>query len=127
MRKQYLVFKILIAAVWLINGLFCKVLNLVPRHQQIVANILGVDHARNLTLLIGFSEIAMAVWILSGIKPKLNAITQIVVIVAMNTLEFFMAPELLLWGKANAIFALLFVLFISYYAFYIYPRVALQE
>ena len=31
----------LIAAVWLANGLFCKVLNLVPRHQQIVARILG--------------------------------------------------------------------------------------
>ncbi len=27
---------ILIAAVWLVNGLVCKVLNLVPRHEQIV-------------------------------------------------------------------------------------------
>ena len=127
MRKQYLLFKILIAAVWLVNGLFCKVLNLVPRHQQIVANILGPDHSRSLTLLIGFSEIGMAAWILSGIRPKLNAITQIAVIIAMNTLEFIMMPELLLWGKANAIFAFLFVLFIYYYAFYLNPRVALQS
>ncbi len=32
----------LIAAVWIANGLFCKVLNLVPRHQEIVARIIGV-------------------------------------------------------------------------------------
>ncbi len=30
-----------IASVWLVNGLFCKVLNWVPRHQFIVARILG--------------------------------------------------------------------------------------
>ena len=126
MKNQYLILKILIASVWLVNGLFCKVLNLVPRHQQIVSNILGPDHARTWTLLIGLSEIAMAVWILIGIWPKMNAVTQIVVIVAMNILEFYLVPDLLLWGKANAIFALLFVLFIWYYAFYLYPRVALQ-
>lgn len=126
MRTQYMVLKILIAAVWLVNGLFCKVLNLVPRHQQIVANILGAEHSRSLTLLIGMAEIGMAIWILTGIWPKLNAITQILVIVAMNTLEFFMVPDLLLWGKANAIFAFLFVLFICYYAFYLNPRVALR-
>jgi DoxX-like family len=125
-RKQYLLLKILIAAVWLINGLFCKVLNLVPRHQQIVASILGTHHARTLTLLIGLTEIGMVVWIISGIWPRLNAITQIAIIVAMNTLEFILVPDLLLWGKANAIFAFLFVLFIYYYAFYLNPRVALR-
>jgi hypothetical protein len=126
MRTQYLLLKMLIAAVWLVNGLVCKVLNIVPRHQQIVANILGADHSRSLTLLIGLSEMGMALWVLSGIRPKLNAITQIAVIVAMNTLEFILVPDLLLWGKANAIFAFLFVLFIYYYAFYLNPRVALQ-
>jgi len=48
-----------IATVWIANGLFCKVLNLVPRHQQIVARILGDDYSRLLTLLIGLSEIGM--------------------------------------------------------------------
>ncbi|MBS1603980.1 MAG: hypothetical protein JST42_15035 [Bacteroidetes bacterium] len=46
----------LISAVWLINGLFCKVLNLVPRHGKIVARIIGGPHAEVLTRLIGFSE-----------------------------------------------------------------------
>ena len=77
-----------IAAVWLANGLFCKVLNLVPRHQKIVERILGNGNARLLTIAIGVSEIAMAVWILSGIMTRLNAITQIVIIAVMNALEF---------------------------------------
>jgi len=111
-RPQYL--KYLVAAVWLVNGLFCKVLNLVPRHRQIVARIIGDSHAAALTRAIGFAEIAMAVWILSGIKPRLNAITQIVVIASMNTLEFFLAPDLLLWGRFNALYASLFILLILY-------------
>jgi hypothetical protein len=106
-----------IATVWIGNGLFCKVLNLVPRHQEIVARILGNDHARLLTILIGVSEIAMAVWILSGCWSRLNAVTQIVVIATMNTLEFFLVPDLLLWGKLNAFFAFLFILLIFYNEF----------
>jgi hypothetical protein len=102
----------LIAAVWIANGLFCKVLNLVPRHREIVARIVGNAHAGVLTRLIGFSEIAMAAWILSGIKTKLNAIGQVVVIMTMNILEFIIAPDLLLWGRFNAMFAALFCLLI---------------
>lgn len=110
----------LIAAVWIANGLFCKVLNLVPRHQLIVARITRNAHAGVLTRAIGFAEIAMAVWILSGIKPRLNAIAQAVIIATMNSLEFVLAPDLLLWGRLNALFALLFILLILYNAFY--PR-----
>ena len=109
----------LIAAVWIANGLFCKVLNLVPRHREIVARIIGNDHAGILTRAIGFSEMAMAVWILSGIKPKLNAITQVVIIATMNGLEFIMAPDLLLWGRFNAVFAALFCLLILFNEFYL--------
>lgn len=113
------------AAVWLINGLFCKVLNLVPRHQEIVARILGDKYAPLLTLLIGLSEIAMAIWILSGIRTRLNSKAQIVVIATMNTLELMIVPDLLLWGKANAFFALLLILIIYYNEFHINKRLAL--
>jgi hypothetical protein len=109
----------LIAAVWVANGLFCKVLNLVPRHQEIVARIIGNAHAGVLTRAIGFSEMAMAVWILSGFRTKRNAITQVVVIATMNSLEFIMAPDLLLWGRFNALFAFLFILVILYNEFYL--------
>lgn len=112
-----------IAAVWLANGLFCKILNLVPRHQEIVANILGQEHSRFLTIAIGISEVLMAVWILSGIRSRLNTILQIVVIAVMNTLEFILVPGLLLWGRFNALFALLLILVIYYHEFHLKPKI----
>jgi hypothetical protein len=108
-----------IATVWIANGLFCKVLNHVPRHEQIVARILGGDHSRLLTTLIGLAEIIMAIWILSAYKSRLNAITQISVVATMNTLEFFLAPDLLLWGKLNSLFAFIFIIAIYYNEFYL--------
>jgi|TARA_B110000967_G_C18467351_1_gene355661 uncharacterized membrane protein YphA (DoxX/SURF4 family) len=108
-----------IATVWIANGFFCKVLNLVPRHEQIVARILGDDYSRPLTIIIGLSEIIMAVWILAGYKTKLNAIAQIIVVATMNTLEFILVPELLLWGKLNSLFAFIFILVVYYNEFYL--------
>lgn len=99
----------LIAAVWLANGLFCKVLNLVPRHTEIVARILGDTYARPLTILIGCSEILMMVWVLSGIRARWCAIVQAVVIASMNVLEFTLVPDILLWGRLNIIFAFAFI------------------
>jgi len=112
-----------IAVIWLINGLFCKVLDLVPRHQEIVERILKMENARSLTLLIGFAETGMAVWILSGIWPRVNSVMQVIIIAVMNTLEFFLAPDLLLWGKANAIFAFLFILLIYFKEFYVNRKI----
>jgi len=108
-----------IAAIWVANGLFCKVLNLVPRHEQIVARILGDDHSRLLTILIGLSEIMMAVWIVSGYKTRLNAIVQIVVVATMNALEFVLVPDLLLWGKFNSLFAFIFILVVYFNEFHL--------
>lgn len=71
----------LIALVWIANGLFGKVLNFVPRHEQIVARILGGEYSRILTAGIGVAEIFMAIWVLSRIKSRLNAATQILIVV----------------------------------------------
>ena len=125
--RTYQILNFLIAIVWLANGLFCKVLNLVPRHQQIVARILGEDYARAFTLSIGLAETAMAIWIFSGVWSRLNAIVQIVVIATMNTIEFFLAPDLLLWGRANAFFAFLFILLIYYKEFHLTRKSAVQS
>jgi uncharacterized membrane protein YphA (DoxX/SURF4 family) len=115
-----------IATIWIANGLFCKVLNLVPRHQQIAAKILGTEHARLLTIVIGFSEIFMAIWTLSNIKSRLNAITQILIIATMNILEFILVPDMLLWGKANAIFAFILIGFVYFNEFYLNKKLAQQ-
>ncbi|WP_028376380.1 DoxX-like family protein [Leeuwenhoekiella sp. MAR_2009_132] len=113
-KLQYLVFNYFIVSVWLINGLVCKMLNLVPRHQEIVGEILGNKYAPQLTILIGFSEIIMSIWILSRYKQQLNAWLQIGIILLMNCLEFICVPNLLMWGKFNLVFAVLFCGFIYY-------------
>lgn len=113
-----------IATVWIANGLFCKVLNLVPRHEQIVSEILDKDYSRTLTILIGLLEIGMAVWIMIGYKTRLNTIVQITIIATMNTIEFIFVPDLLLWGKFNSFFALLLIIAIYVNEFYLNKKIA---
>ncbi|WAC03617.1 DoxX-like family protein [Lacinutrix neustonica] len=103
-----------IAAVWLINGLFCKVLHWSPRHEAIVNRILHTDYSREITIIIGVSEIVMALWIVSRYQSKWNAIAQIIIVASMNILEFLLASDLLLWGKLNAVFALLFIIIVYF-------------
>ena len=107
-----------IALVWLVNGLFCKVLNLVSRHQEIVARILNADYARELTLVIGLGETLMAIWVWTGIKRRLNAIVQIGLVLTMNVIEYILVPDLLLWGRWNALFAVLFAGVVCYVLIY---------
>ena len=106
-----------IAAVWLINGLFCKVLNFAPRHEEIVRRILGDEYSVFLTKAIGAAEICMAVWILSRIMPRLNALTQMFIVGLMNVIEFFFASDLLLWGQANIVFASFFIALVYFNEF----------
>jgi hypothetical protein len=116
----------LIALVWLGNGLFCKVLNMVPRHQLIVARILGDDHALLFTRIIGMSEIAMVVWIVRGIKSRWCAIFQMTIIATMNVIEFIVAPDLLLFGRFNILFASLFIIIIYINEFIVSKHVVLD-
>lgn len=125
MRVLYYFLNISFAVVWLINGLYCKILDYVPRHQEIVGRILGEDYSGVLTLVIGFAEVGIAIWVLSGIKRKINAVFQIAVIVLMNILEYFFVPELLLFGKFNLLFALLFASLIYINEFQIRNRLTL--
>ncbi|WP_343303121.1 DoxX-like family protein [Chitinophaga niabensis] len=108
---------IAIGLVWLVNGLYCKVLNQVPRHQAIVAEILGKEYASLFTRTIGMLEIGMFVWVISRIKSRWCAIVQIVTVAVMNIIEFLMVPHLLLFGRFNALIALLFIIVIYLHEF----------
>lgn len=112
----------LIATVWLANGLLCKVLGLVPRHEQIVARILVSEYAHPLTVLIGISEIVMAIWVISRLYLRLNAALQIAIVLTMNVIEFTLAPNLLLWGRLNIVFAIMFSVVVYYNAFVLAPH-----
>lgn len=125
-KTKYTILIYFLSAVWLANGLFCKVLNLVPRHQQIVAGILGNNEAYLFTMLIGFAEIVMAIWIFTRFKSKLNAIIQMIVVGIMNIIEFILVPDLLLWGRFNIMFAFLFILLIYYIEFNLGKKIKLQ-
>lgn len=116
-RSLHRTLTILISLVWLINGLICKVLNLVPRHQQIVSEILGHEYSRWLTILIGISEIVMSIWIVSKYRSKINATLQIIIVAIMNLLEFMLVPELLMWGRMNSLFAFVFIIIVWYNEF----------
>jgi uncharacterized membrane protein YphA (DoxX/SURF4 family) len=88
--------RILIAAVWLFHGLYSKILDGVPRHRIIIGQILGVEHARSLTLAIGCGEILLGLWVLSGRHARACAALQTLLLVAMNTLEIIFAKDLLI-------------------------------
>jgi hypothetical protein len=118
-RYRYLTY--FITLVWLANGLLCKVLGLVPRHAAIVARILGPAYAGPLTRLIGLAEVGLAIWLLSGRYRRWCVVTQMVLVATMNLLEAWLAPDLLLWGRANAVFASLFIALLYYYEF-VLPR-----
>ncbi|MCL7986572.1 DoxX-like family protein [Sphingobacterium sp. lm-10] len=113
----YPILTYLIAGIWLVNGLLCKVLDLVPRHERIVAAILGAPFSREFTLFIGIAEIIMAIWICSGYQSRLNAIGQITIILSMNLLEALLVPDLLLWGYMNIVYASIFCGVIYYWGF----------
>ncbi len=114
-----------IALIWLANGIYAKLFGLVPRHEQIVAEILKVENPRLFIIIIGVLEITMAIWILSGKYSKSNAIIQAIAILSMNVLEFLYVPDLLLWGKMNFVFACLFVVLILWNEFYNKPKIKL--
>lgn len=109
-----------IASVWFINGLFCKVLDLVPRHQLIVERITTFSDAGWLTKLIGAAEIAIGVAIVIDYRRKSITQFQILLVLAMNIIEQIFAPDLLLFGRWNFLFAAFFCLYL--YAYLIFRK-----
>lgn len=111
-----------LASVWFANGLGAKVLGLVPRHEAIVARILGEDLAHILTPLFGVGEIAIGIWIITDKYGRWCGILQIGLVALMNMIEFTFASDLLLWGRLNIVFAALFILSVYLYTFKIRPN-----
>jgi hypothetical protein len=75
-----------VAAVWLYEGLWCKLLGREKRQVQVVEAVprLGPFLGRHFLMVLGAVETALAVWVLSGTAPGLCAITQTVLLVALN-------------------------------------------
>lgn len=104
----YRIIKLISVLVWFVKGIYCKILDQVPRHQEIVKKIINEEYSGELTLIIGLLEVVMVVWILSNYKSRLNVIIQITVVMIMNIVELLFVRDLLFWGKYNVVFAILF-------------------
>jgi hypothetical protein len=75
-----------VAAVWLYEGLWCKLLGR-ERHQvEVVEAVprLGPLLGRHVLFGLGLVETAIAVWVISGVAPGLCAVVQTVLLVTLN-------------------------------------------
>lgn len=75
-----------IAAVWLYEGLWCKILGRVQSQVEVVTAVplLGPRFGTPFLKGLGLVEVALAVWVLTGIAPGMCAIVQTALLVALN-------------------------------------------
>jgi uncharacterized membrane protein YphA (DoxX/SURF4 family) len=78
--------RLAIAAVWLYQGGWCKLVAPNERHLRIVADFPGVRpaDARKVLAMVGAVEVALAAWVLSGRAPRTAAAAQTALLGAMN-------------------------------------------
>lgn len=114
----HIVAQVVIGSVWVFHGLYSKILNGIPRHRLIVGKILGPANARISTKAIGLLEVILGFWAFIGWQPVGCALVQTAAIVAMNTLEIFMACELLISAVGMVILNLGFLSLVWYWALF---------
>jgi uncharacterized membrane protein YphA (DoxX/SURF4 family) len=75
-----------IAAVWIYQGLWCKLLGRMPHHQEIVGTVplLTPARAHRALVALGLLECVIGSWVLSGFWPSEAALLQTALLVAMN-------------------------------------------
>jgi hypothetical protein len=88
-----------VALVWLVHGLYNKLLGGSPRHLAIIQSVPGLDGStgEQALVVVAVAEIAIALWVLSGWNAHLCAAVQTVMLLAMNAVELSFARSLLLW------------------------------
>ena len=76
-----------VAAVWLYEGLWCKLLGHEPGQVAVVEAVplFGPRLAKRFLTLLGGLEVAMALWVLSGWHSGFCAVAQTVLLVSLNT------------------------------------------
>jgi len=88
--------RLAVALVWLYQGLWCKLLGRCPGHRAIVEAVPGLAGRAGTIALAGLGaiEVGLAVWVLSGRRPRLAAAAQTLLLVGMN-------GGGLLWGREH--------------------------
>jgi len=75
-----------VAAVWLYEGLWCKLLGRETRQVDVVEAVprLGKLVGRPFLLALGVVETMLAAWVMSGVAPGVCAIVQTALLVTLN-------------------------------------------
>jgi hypothetical protein len=75
-----------VAAVWLYEGLWCKILGKVKSQVEVVQAVprLGPRFGVVFLKTLGLVEIALAAWVMAGIAPGWCALAQTVLLVTLN-------------------------------------------
>jgi uncharacterized membrane protein YphA (DoxX/SURF4 family) len=81
-----IVMRVAVAAVWLYEGLWNKLLGGAARQVQVVSAVprLGPLFGSSFLKLLGAAEVLVAAWVLSGILPGFCAIAQVTLLVLLN-------------------------------------------
>jgi DoxX-like family len=76
-----------VAAVWLYEGLWCKLLQGEPHQVQVVEAVprFGPRLGKLFLMLLGVVETGIALWVLSGVSPFFCALVQTGLLVALNS------------------------------------------
>ncbi len=86
-----------IAAVWLYEGLWCKLMDGEPRQTKVVEAVPRFGPAIGVAFLkvLGIVEVALALWVLNGSSPKLCALVQTGLLAALNTSGLIFARHII--------------------------------
>jgi hypothetical protein len=118
--------RLAIALVWFYQGLWCKLLGGVPRHQAVVAAVpfIGPAASRAVLVLLGLIECGIAGWVLSGRQLRNAAMAQTVLLVVMNAGGLIWSWRLLADPVGMILQNFVFVLLIWTAAAEVHPYVA---
>jgi hypothetical protein len=86
-----------VAAVWLYEGLWCKLLRGQAHEFAVVAAVprYGPRFGAPFLLCLGVVEVAIAVWALTGAAPVPGALVQTVLLIALNASGLLWARHLI--------------------------------
>jgi DoxX-like family len=75
-----------VAAVWLYEGIWCKLLGGEPNQARVINAVpaLGPRFGGPFLKILGVAEVLLALWVLSRLAPVVCALAQTVLLVALN-------------------------------------------
>ena len=78
--------RLAVAAVWIHEGLWCKILGRAPNELRIVqaVPVYGPRFGKPFLLTLGWVELALGLWVLSGIAPGACALAQTLLLIGLN-------------------------------------------